>query len=182
MEIYKKLKEAREIIKGSTLKKSGRNTYSKYDYFTPEQVNKLVFDAESKTGLFHKFDLVRGEFGLHGILTIIHLETEENCTFTQASDVPSITATNISQQIGGAVTFTNRYLLMTAFDIVDNNLDFDSKDNREKTDDGNPWLNPGNEKWVNAVKYLKGEGTMPKILKKYKVSKINQEKLMEESI
>jgi hypothetical protein len=50
-----------------------------------------------------------------------------------ASDIPSIKATNISQQLGGAMTYTKRYMLMNAFDIVDNNLDFDNTKNTEKT-------------------------------------------------
>jgi len=190
--IFQKLQEAREVIKQSKLKKAGTNTYSKYDYFTPEQVNQLVYEAEKKTGLFHKFDLVRSETGLHGRLVIISLETNENTEFIQATDIPSITATNIAQQIGGAVTYTNRYMLMTAFDIVDNNADFDSHDNRKQPEkqpekkydaDEKKWLNPGTTTWASAVAFLKQEGNvMADILKKYNVSKINQDKLMEEAI
>ena len=123
--ILQKLQQAREAIKSSNLKKAGWNDYSKYWYYTPEQINQLVYEAEKKIGLMHTFNLVRNEFGLEGLLTITDLETKENITFTQATDIPSIKATNVAQQIGGAVTYTNRYMLMTAFDISDNSLDFD---------------------------------------------------------
>lgn len=131
MEIYKKLSQAREIIKGLPLKKDGWNDYSKYHYFTPENINALVYDAEKQTGLIHLFSMERTSDGLHGHLKIMDIDSEEAITFIQATDIPEIKATNVAQQIGGAVTYTLRYMLMTAFDIADNSLDFDAKDNRE---------------------------------------------------
>jgi hypothetical protein len=56
--IYQKLAEAREFIITQNLEKKGFNEYSKYNYYTPEQVNHLVSLAEKQTGLFHKFDLM----------------------------------------------------------------------------------------------------------------------------
>jgi len=127
MNIYEKLQKARLIIKTSDLKKAGHNEYSKYDYYTPEQVAKLVDDACKDVNIMHLFDLKRNEYGIFGILQIINLDDiTEELTFEQSTDIPQITATNIAQQIGGAVTYTKRYMLMTAFDIVDNNLDFDT--------------------------------------------------------
>lgn len=131
MEIYKKLAQAREIIKSSLIKKAGKNKFSNYDYFTPEQINAMVHEAEKQTGLIHLFGLEREVLGMIGRLLIVDIETGENITFIQATDIPEIKATNVSQQIGGAVTYTNRYMLMTAFDIADNSLDFDANDNRE---------------------------------------------------
>jgi hypothetical protein len=127
--ILKKLSEARQAIRASKIKKAGHNTFSKYDYFTPEQINQLVNEAEKVAGLIHFFNMKRSEHGLHGYLDIIEIETGEKLEFIQATEIPSITATNIAQQIGGAVTYTNRYMLMTAFDLSNNSLDFDSQDN-----------------------------------------------------
>ena len=141
MEIYKKLAAARAFIKTSPMKKAGWNKYSEYWYFTPEQINALVSQAETETGLIHLFDLKRNELGIYGELTLISIGqkdadgndiTGEELIFTQITDIPQIKATNVAQQIGGAVTYTLRYMLMTAFDIVDNSLDFDAKDNKEK--------------------------------------------------
>jgi len=129
--ILQKLAEARGLIKGMNLKKEGENTFSHYKYFTPDQINKMVYEAEKSTGLIHIFNLDKTELGVFGYLKIIEIETGEIETFTQLTAIPDIKATNISQQIGGAVTYTNRYMLMTAFDISDNSLDFDAKDNRE---------------------------------------------------
>ena len=142
MQIYKKLAAARAFIKSSPIKKAGWNDYSKYYYFTPEQINQLVHLAEVETGLIHTFDLIRDQNGLHGYLIIRDIETGEVLTFTQATAIPEIKATNVAQQIGGAVTYTNRYMLQTTFDIVDDGLDFDAKDNREKELKSNPTRPP----------------------------------------
>jgi hypothetical protein len=129
--ILQKLSEARSLIKGMELKKAGWNDYSKYHYFLPEQINQMVFEAEKVTGLIHLFNLEKKDGDTYGYLKIIELETGESETFTQLTGIPAMTAANASQQIGGAVTYTNRYMLMTAYDISDNSLDFDAKDNRE---------------------------------------------------
>jgi hypothetical protein len=45
-----------------------------------------------------------------------------------------------------------------------------------------PSLNPGTPQWVNAIKYLKGTGTIDGIRTKYELSKENEETLKSESI
>lgn len=132
VKLLQKLQQARAIIKDMKVKKEGRNKYSEYDYFTPEQINSMVWKAEKETGLLHTFELSRDPDGVNGHLHIFDIETGEYHSFSQATEIPAIKATNAAQQIGGAVTYTQRYMLMTAFDIADNSLDFDDKDNREQ--------------------------------------------------
>jgi hypothetical protein len=130
--IIKKIQKARELIKNNKLEKKGLNKFSNYKYYTPEQVNELVHSACSEVGLFNKYDLLRTERGLVAKLTVYDLENEDKFESEIATDIPEIKATNIAQQLGGAVTYSNRYLLMQMYDIVDNTLDFDSQDNRKK--------------------------------------------------
>lgn len=145
-EVLRKIQDSRVHIKGMNLKKQGRNEYSKYDYYTPEQVNLLVNDAAQKYKLFNKFDLKRTELGLMAELEITDLESGKSVVFTIATEIPEIKATNVAQQLGGAVTYSNRYLLMIAYDIVENALDFDDKDHtksspkQEQKEDNRPWL------------------------------------------
>jgi hypothetical protein len=127
MEIYNKLKAARNKIKESDLKKLGHNNHSNYDYYTPEQVGILVSDVCNEFNLLRLFDLKRNELGYYGEVKLINLDnSEEVIIFTQATDIPKITASNIAQQIGGSVTYTSRYMDMTIFDIKDNDMDFDT--------------------------------------------------------
>lgn len=130
--LSQRIADAREIIKKSPLKKGGRNTYSNYDYFTPEQINQLVSDACNATGLVTFFNLNRTEFGLEARLTVEELNGNSSRDFTMAMEIPTIKATNVAQQLGGAMTYSKRYLEMTAFDIVENSLDFDTTENTKK--------------------------------------------------
>lgn len=187
LKVLAKLKACRASIKASDLKKSGYNSYSEYAYYTPEQVDKLVYDASLSEGLFNKFSLVRDENGLHGWLKVIDLESGESELFQMSTEMPKITATNASQQMGGCATFTNRYLLMNAYEIVENALDFDSQDNRQKAPKGAskppeqtteldpeelPWLNEGTDEYeVVRLAISSGKRTVNDARKAYKISK-----------
>ena len=185
MKIYEKLQKAREFIKNSDLKKSGYNDYSKYSYYTPEQVDKLVHEACKDVKLLNLFSLKKNKHGYYGELTLIDLEDEKGeIVFIQSTDIPVIKATNVTQQIGGAVTYTNRYMLMTAFDIVDNNLDFDTPQKKKipKTNEPEkPWLNHLDKKtkqptpqWVNVLEAIQG-GKLTNIAKVREYYKVNTE-------
>lgn len=124
--LLKKLQSAKAQIKATKLKKAGYNDYSKYYYFLPEQIEQLVYDACNDNGLFTKFDLVRNEHGETGCLTIFDIESGETINYEMATAIPEIKATNVAQQLGGCVTYTERYLKMSAFGISENTLDFDT--------------------------------------------------------
>jgi len=134
MEVLKKINQAIEIIKKTKLKKEGRNSYSNYDYFTPDQIDILVYSACNPLNLHNKFDLIRNEFGIYGKLTVTDLDTNTFAEYFMASDIPSIKATNISQQLGGSMTYTKRYLFMNVYSITDHNLDFDTSSNTAVSD------------------------------------------------
>lgn len=131
-ELIQKIAKAKAEIKNSPLKKEGRNDFSKYDYFTPSQIEHLVSTACQNNGLLPLFDLIRNELGVYGQLSIYDTETGEKLTMQMATAIPEIKATNIAQQLGGCVTYTERYLKMSAFGITDNKLDFDTTENTKK--------------------------------------------------
>jgi len=130
--VLQKLQEARLEIYNSDLKKAGRNDYSKFDYYTPEQVERLVDNACSKTNTIILCNLKADEFGLYQTLDFIDLDSEEKISFEMRTKHGSITATNETQQMGGTDTYSERYIKMKVFQIKDNNLDIDSQDNRQK--------------------------------------------------
>ena len=131
-ELLNKLAAAKAEIKATKLKKEGENTYSKYSYFTPSQIEFLVATACYNNKLLTAFDLIRNDLGVYGRLTIYDLESGEKLTTEMASAIPEIKATNIAQQLGGCVTYTERYLKMSLFGITDNQLDFDTTENTKK--------------------------------------------------
>jgi hypothetical protein len=131
-ELLNKLAAAKAEIKATKLKKEGKNTYSNYEYFTPSQIEFLVAAACHNNKLLTSFDLIRNELGVYGRLTVYDLESGEKLTAEMASAIPEIKATNIAQQLGGCVTYTERYLKMSLFGITDNQLDFDTTENTKK--------------------------------------------------
>lgn len=128
-EILLKMFKAKKEIAQTKIKKAGRNTYSNYDYFTPEQVKHLVDLACISQKLLTQFTIKNKT----AYLIIFDIETLQKLTFSIPIEIPDIKATNIMQKIGGVVTYAERYLKMSAFGIVDNNLDFDTTENTKKT-------------------------------------------------
>ncbi|NCA80362.1 MAG: hypothetical protein EOM76_09315 [Sphingobacteriia bacterium] len=128
-ELLKKLAAAKAEIKATKLKKEGKNTFSNYEYFTPSQIEFLVATACHNNKLLTSFDLIRNDLGVYGRLTIYDLESGEKMTAEMASAIPEIKATNVAQQLGGCMTYTERYLKTSAFGITDNRLDFDTTEN-----------------------------------------------------
>jgi len=181
MKLREKIAAAKAQIGATKLKKEGRNKFSEYDYFTPGQIEKLVEQVCNTNKLLTKFDLKRNELGVYGELTIYDLESEDFLVYTMASAIPEIKATNIAQQLGGCVTYTERYLKTSAFGITDNNLDFDVTPKPETKTNPAPaapktleegkkiveesmaltWINKGTPAWRSfvadmAVEVLKG--------------------------
>lgn len=124
--IITKLAVAKQQVATEKNAKAGKNSFSNYNYFTPEQVNSIVQKVCDNCWLLTKFDLKRNEYGVFGTLTVYDIESGESLEFESATAIPEIKATNVAQQMGGCMTYTERYLKMTAFWIIDNSLDFDS--------------------------------------------------------
>jgi len=177
-QVLSKLATARLFIKSHPIKKDGRNEFSKYDYFTPEIVSKLVNDACIESDIICVFSLRQDPLGYYGEVTTTDLETGEVLITETRTDRPEIKATNATQQMGGMNTYAKRYALMSLFDIEDNTMDFDSHDNSKPSakstpvDDGKKWLNKGTKEFDGAVAKLKaGTTTIEKIKTVMKVSK-----------
>lgn len=191
--VLSKLAIARMHIKANPIKKDGRNSFSNYDYFTPELVGKLVNDACVEANIICVFALKQDEFGFFGEVTTTDLESGEVLVTQMRTDRPDIKATNITQQMGGMNTYAKRYALMSLFDIEDNTIDFDSHDNRGNQHAANqptakqlenndkPWLNKFEKdkvtmtmQWKQVIAALSGGiRTLDQVKAAYKISKEN---------
>jgi hypothetical protein len=184
--VLSKLAVARLHIKSHPLKKDGRNEFSKYDYFTPELVSKMVNDACIEANIICVFSLRQDSLSYFGEISVTDLETGETFKTETRTAKPMITATNETQQMGGMNTYAKRYSLMSLFDIEDNTIDFDSQDNtkqatkqpQQRQEDNRPWLNDG-EMLDKAIAKLKAGTTTIELIKKaMKVSKVTEAKLL----
>ena len=132
MNIYEKLQRARELVKRQELKKDGKNAFAKYDYFTPSMVNGIVSSVCGETQLLPIINLKQDALGYLVTLELVDIDSPEHViNFEMRTDIPSIKATNLTQQMGGMFTYASRYICMSVFEIVDNSLDFDAHDNKE---------------------------------------------------
>lgn len=127
--VLKKLFLAKAMVSQMKNSKEWSNDFSKYNYFTPEQVNKIVQTVNDENWLFTAFNLKRNEYWVFWTLTVYDIESWESLEFEMASEIPEIKATNAAQQLGWCVTYTERYLKMSVYWIVDNSLDFDTTEN-----------------------------------------------------
>ena len=187
--VLSKLAEARLYIKSHPIKKDGRNAFSKYDYFTPELVSKLVNEACVEANIICCFSLKQDQLGYYGEVTTTDLETGEYIVNEVRTARPNITATNETQQMGGMLTYAKRYTLMSLFDIEDNSMDFDSQDNTKATKPAEsfnntesnidlPWLNEGSKEFLGAVEKIRlGKSSVEALRKYFKISKKVQELL-----
>lgn len=129
--LKQKIAIARQIIAETPMRKDGKNKFSNYDYFTPAQVEQLVQDASNKVGILCCYNLEQDPLGGYMASVVVHdLESDHALVFKLATAKPEIKATNEAQKLGGMMTYSQRYLKMSIFGIADNNLDFDSQDNR----------------------------------------------------
>lgn len=124
--LLNKIFEAKKQIAGTKMQKEGKNDFAKYKYFTPDQVTKLVNDACFDQKLLTEFRIIEGERGYEACFSIVCVETGEMRDYRFPAVMPEIKGANASQQMGGAITYFERYCKMSVFGIVDNNLDFDS--------------------------------------------------------
>lgn len=182
--IYTKLANAKAEIANTKMVKQGHNSYSNYDYFTPEQVAKLVYDACVNNDLLTMFSLKRDANGEYGELTIVDLDNDDTLTFIAATAIPQITATNAAQQLGGAMTFAERYLKQTAFWIYNNDLDFDTTENTKKAAEKATEQERFNKEQLDAFtkiasRYKTAEDAIKVIKSKYRISKAMEEKVRE---
>jgi len=96
------------------------------------------------------------------------------------------------QSLGSAITYAKRYALVA---ILGLNIDDDDDGNHasgkseskpeaknEAQADTREWLNPKTDNWTKAIEFLQSEGgSLAKIEKKYKLSKVNKELLIEQA-
>lgn len=116
LNVYKKLQKARVILQERELKRTGKNEYSKYEYFELsdfiQEVNK-IFDEVGLCGIVS----YTNEFAT---LTIVDSDSENSkeIIFTSPMGDINLKGCHPVQNIGALETYQRRYLYMTALEIV----------------------------------------------------------------
>lgn len=105
------------MFQRKNVKKSGRNTFSKYDYFELDDI------VPPKTEIFNELllcDLVTFS-DTEATLTLVNIEKpEETLEFKSPMRDLELKGANAVQLLGGVETYQRRYLYMMVLDIVEN--------------------------------------------------------------
>ncbi len=180
LNIKQRLLNARKSIAETTIKKQGNNPFSKYGYFTPSQITSLVTKVCVENGIITIYSADETQ----AVLRIENIESDDFVEFKMPVSVPEIKATNGMQKLGGLTTYSNRYLEMLAFGITDNNLDFDSQDNRPKanTTPTLPLLKIGSADFKNCLAAISKGYTINQVETRFRVTEEVKAELIKHSI
>ena len=128
-----KLSVKKRIIKIANLlrvKKDGENKFANYNYFQPDVILANLNPLLEENNLFTKFQLKvhpTKENYYVGELTIEDIDTEEDKQVYEFDiEKAEVKGANPAQNSGATLTYAKRYSLMNAFNIADNDDDFDS--------------------------------------------------------
>lgn len=114
MNIYEKLIEARLKIQAKGIKKSGKNSYSGYDYFTLKDIIELVVPLCSELKMLPVISFTADS----ATLEIIDAEKPaEKIVIASPMSRAALKGCHEVQNLGAVQSYLRRYLYMAAFDI-----------------------------------------------------------------
>lgn len=139
-----------QIMNEIRMKKEGKNTFSNYNYFRPDDIFKELNELLLKHGLITIFNLIREDKESEkvvvemeknnvktiteilkdkyiAILEIVDVETDESIKYEFHLRNATLSGANDAQNAGATLTYAKRYLLMNAFNIAENDLDPDTQ-------------------------------------------------------
>lgn len=125
--IYEKLQKARVELQKKKLKKSGLNSYSKFEYFELSDFLPTVNEIFLNLKMSSNFSMLKD----CATLTLYDWEDKTETTFTTPSEELDLKGSNKVQALGGVHTYLKRYLYMNALEIVEADM-FDKVSGRDK--------------------------------------------------
>ena len=172
MSIWKKIQFVKQKLLESNLKKTGENKFSGFKYYELSDFTPTIVNLCNEVGLFTKFSFDNNV----ATLTIINSDKNDQVEeYTSPMRDLQLKGCNDIQALGGVETYSRRYLYMSAFDIVENDM-FDATAGSEKNQSKDA---PKETKEVKAtekqiellLKYYQGEN-LEKLLKANEITKI----------
>lgn len=165
LNIFQKIQKARVDLQKSKLKKTGKNEYSKYEYFELGDFLPAINEICSNLGLCNIFNFTSDK----ATLTVIDAENiESKLEFSTPVELATLKGCSDIQNIGGTQTYCRRYLYIMAYEIAENDV-LDSGD--KEIDEGNFKIS---EVQVNTIREIltKTNSNVEEFLKWAKVKKI----------
>lgn len=128
MSIWKKIQVVKQKLLEANLKKSGENKFSGFKYYELSDFTPTIIKLCNEVGLFTKFTFSNEE----AKLIIINCDKQDQKEeYTSPMRELQLKGCNDIQALGGVETYSRRYLYMSAFDIVENDM-FDAVAGKEE--------------------------------------------------
>lgn len=130
MNIYEKIQLIKEEFLKSNIKKSGKNAFAKFTYYELADITPKIIELCNKHKVFSSFSYDKEL----ATLELINIENvEEKVIYTSPMEELELKGCNKIQALGGTETYQRRYLYMSAFDIIENDM-FDATSGTDKNE------------------------------------------------
>lgn len=164
MNLYEKMNIVKTKFLEANVKKSGENKFAGFKYYELSDIIPTLIKLCDEVKLFTKISF-NNELAT---LTIVNIEkVEETIEYTSPMRELELKGCNSIQALGGTETYQRRYLYLTAFDIIENDM-FDAKsgttDNEEKL---------ATSKQVDYIVEHATTSQVKKILDKFKIESLD---------
>ena len=118
MNVFKKLQQARVKLHGTSLNKSGKNSFAKFNYFELSDFIPTVTKIFNELGLCGMVSFT----DTTAYLTIYNVDGEKDdfITFTSPLVMAAMDRVQPIQNLGATHTYLRRYLWLMAMEIVEN--------------------------------------------------------------
>lgn len=172
MSIWKKIQLVKQKLLEANLKKTGENSFSGFKYYELADFVPTIIKLCNEVGLFTKFSF---DNEIATLIIINSDKQEQTETYTSPMRNLQLKGCNDIQALGGVETYSRRYLYMSAFDIVENDM-FDKNAGSEKNMQKNQTTTKQTSKATpvqvkTLLEVYKGDN-LTKLLDTYKIEKI----------
>lgn len=150
--LYLKIQAVKEKLLKANIKKSGHNKFAGYTYYELSDFIPYIIKFCNEEKIFTSITFTNE----YATLTIINSENpSEKIRYTSPMRELSLKGCNEIQGLGGVETYSRRYLYMSAFDIIENDM-FDAVVNSEV--DKKKQMITNIKKYKNALEVVKKHG------------------------
>ena len=133
LNIYEKITNIKSEFLKANIKKSGKNKFANYTYYELADITPVLIELCKKYGIFTKFSYTKDQ----ATLEIVNIEKpDEREVYTSPMEELDLKGCNKIQALGGSETYSRRYLYMSAFDIIENDM-FDATISEESDKEQN---------------------------------------------
>jgi len=151
MELFKKLAKVKYDFHHIEIKKTGYNSFAKYNYMQLGDFTKPIIQLLHDNGLVSWVSFTADE----ATLTIADVETGDTIQNTSPMSKASLKGCHDVQNLGAVQTYVRRYLYMAMFDIVEGDALDGSEPLKATNLDCNELIKAGSKAGYNASKIEK---------------------------